>query len=64
MKRLTSKRVERKEEKGKKTLISYQNTGSNLAAPFIQTMSASNYPEQATNSALLWLAASTTRPIR
>lgn len=49
---------------GEKTLISYQNTGSNLAAPFIQTMSASNYPEQATNSALLWLAASTTRPIR
>lgn len=39
---------ERREGK-KKTLISYQNTGSNLAALFIQTMSASNYPMQATN---------------
>ena len=32
------------EEKKKKTLISYQNTGSNLAA--LQTMSAGNYPTQ------------------
>lgn len=37
----------RRQEKG--TLISYQNTGSNLAALFMQTMSASNYPMQATN---------------
>lgn len=60
-------RVSRKGEKRsrkKTTLISYQNTGSNLAALFTQTMSASNYPMQATNKALLWLADSTTRPIR
>lgn len=31
------------------TLISYENTASNLAVLFIQTMSASNYPTQATN---------------
>lgn len=50
-----SKRVKKKKgKKGetrrkKKTLISYQNTASNLAVLFIQTMSASNYPVQATN---------------
>lgn len=47
MKRLTCRESERRGRK--KTLISYQNTGSNLAALFIQTMSASNYPVQATN---------------
>lgn len=34
---------------GMTTLISYENTASNLAVLFIQTMSASNYPTQATN---------------
>lgn len=53
------------EREGKKTtLISYQNTGSNLAVLFIQTMSVSNYHMRATNKALLWLDDSTTRPIR
>lgn len=61
MKRLTCARVREREKKvgergvetrgggGTTTLISYENTASNLAVLFIQTMSASNYPTQATN---------------
>lgn len=35
----------------------YQNTASNLTLLSIRTVSASNYPAQATDEALLWLAA-------
>lgn len=52
---------ERGRKREKNTLISYQNTGSNLAALLLQTMSAGNYQTQAANRALLWLAGPTTR---
>lgn len=50
------KRLTWKKEEGKKNQFQYQNTGSNLAALFIQTVLESNYPMQAPNKALLWPA--------